>query len=126
MTRNDRRRRIDTVFVSLLPIDALAAALPRSEAVHEESPARGPARPAISTSLPPRPSRFAAPVASNTTGLAVPGATSSFKAAAARLRALEELAGNVERDMGEAYQAVAGHFEAQIADARAEVESLKA
>ncbi len=112
--------------MSLLPVDALAATLPRSEAVNDELPTRPAPRPAVATSLPPRQSRFAAPVASNTAGLAAPGASSSFKLAAARLRALEELAGNVERDMGDAYQAVAGHFEAQIADARAEVESLKA
>ena len=112
--------------MSLSPLDALAATLPRSEASNDEVPARPASRPALATSLPPRQPRFAAPVSSNTAGLAVPGAGSTFKLAAARLRALEELAGNVARDMGEAYGAVADHFEAQIADARAEVESLKA
>jgi hypothetical protein len=112
--------------VTLLPVDALAATSPRTESPSDELPARTAPRLAIATSLPPRQPRFAAPVSNNTAGLAVPSVASTFKLAAARLRALEELAGNVERDMGEAYQAVAGHFEAQIADARAEVESLKA
>ncbi|HSI03614.1 MAG: hypothetical protein ACAI38_13475 [Myxococcota bacterium] len=112
--------------MTLLPVDALAATHPRAESANDELPVRTAPRLAVAANLPPRQPRFAAPVTSNTAGLAVPSAASTFKLAAARLRALEELAGNVERDMGDAYQAVAGHFEAQIADARAEVESLKA
>jgi len=106
-------------------VDAVVSPQPRAESPSTERAAPSTARPVLAqAALPPRQSQLIPTLASNTAGLAAPRTSASFKLASARLRELERLAENVARDMGEAYDAVAGHFEAQIADARAEVDSL--
>lgn len=110
--------------MTLLPVDALVATLPRAEAVSSEPAARPEPVRTVSPTLPARQPRLVPATATTSGGLALPTASGVNIAAARRLKALQDIAQAAQRDMGEAYQAVAGHFEAEIADARAQIESI--